>query len=150
MAKFVYRLQNILNLKLKLEDQAKNEYAIIKKMYDDTLELKTLEEEKLHLEEAHLKMLMSKRLDFSQIRISRNGIERLKENVEKINRQLEEIRKRLNYASKKMSEAMIERKTHEKLKENAFGIFIKDTLSAENKETDELVSFKYNNSSEDV
>ena len=39
---------------------------------------------------------------------------------------------------------MIERKTHEKLKENKFEEFVKEVNDEENKVTDELVSFKYN------
>ena len=40
---------------------------------------------------------------------------------------------------------MIERKTYEKLKENAFEDFKKEIEVAEQKEIDELVSFKFNN-----
>ena len=40
---------------------------------------------------------------------------------------------------------MIERKTHEKLKEKAFEDFQKELKATEAKEIDELVSFTYNN-----
>ena len=40
---------------------------------------------------------------------------------------------------------MLERKTHEKLKENAKEVFFMELASGERKEVDELVSFKYNN-----
>ena len=42
MAKFIYRMQNILNLKLKLEEQQKMEFAAARKRLDE-------EEDKLHL-----------------------------------------------------------------------------------------------------
>ena len=71
MAKFKYRMQNILDVKTKLETQAKNEYAV--------------------------------------------------------------------------ANVMIERKTHEKLKEKAFEDFQKELKATEAKEIDELVSFTYNN-----
>ena len=48
-----------------------------------------------------------------------------------------------------MNLAMVERKTQEKLKENAFEIFKKELIEVENKENDELVSFKYNKSNEE-
>lgn len=38
---------------------------------------------------------------------------------------------------------MIERKTHEKLKENAFEEFKEELKGQEKKEVDELVSFKF-------
>lgn len=40
---------------------------------------------------------------------------------------------------------MVDRKTHEKLKENEFEEFKSELNSIEKKEIDELVSFKYNN-----
>ena len=42
MAKFIYRMQNILNLKTKLEEQQKMEFAAARKRLDE-------EEEKLNL-----------------------------------------------------------------------------------------------------
>ena len=43
----------------------------------------------------------------------------------------------------KLTEVMIERKSHEKLKENAFEQFLQDLNSAEGKEVDELTSYTY-------
>ena len=40
-------------------------------------------------------------------------------------------------------EAMVERKTHEKLKEKAFEEFKQELLHEESKEIDELVSYTY-------
>ena len=42
-----------------------------------------------------------------------------------------------------LTEAMKERKTHEKLREKAFEEFKSELLHEESKEVDELVSFKY-------
>ena len=41
---------------------------------------------------------------------------------------------------------MVDRKTHEKLKEKAFEEFKKELEDTEKKEVDELVSFKFNKS----
>ena len=38
MAKFVYRMQSIYEIKIKLEDQAKQQYAAAKYKYDQELE----------------------------------------------------------------------------------------------------------------
>ncbi|MGN0411549.1 MAG: flagellar export protein FliJ, partial [Lachnospiraceae bacterium] len=56
--------------------------------------------------------------------------------VKKAESQVETARARLQ-------EAMIERKTYEKLKEKAFEEFKKEVAKEENKETDELVSYVY-------
>jgi flagellar FliJ protein len=58
--------------------------------------------------------------------------------VKKAEQQVELARQKLNLA-------MLERKTHEKLKENAKEVFFMELASGERKEVDELVSFKYNN-----
>ena len=46
-------------------------------------------------------------------------------------------------ARKQLNEAMVERKTHEKLKEKAFEEFKQELLHEESKEIDELVSYTY-------
>jgi len=43
----------------------------------------------------------------------------------------------------KLNEVMMERKTHERLKEQAFEVFKQEMQYAENKEIDELVSYTY-------
>lgn len=40
---------------------------------------------------------------------------------------------------------MVERKTHEKLKEKALEEYQKESLDVERKETDEIVSYRFNN-----
>jgi flagellar FliJ protein len=50
----------------------------------------------------------------------------------------------LNEARQKLNEVMIERKTHEKLREKAFEQFKEELKQVESKEIDELVSFTYN------
>ena len=51
-------------------------------------------------------------------------------------------------AMKKLTEAVQDRKIHEKLKEKAFEQFKLDINAQEMKEIDETVSFKYNNKDE--
>ena len=43
----------------------------------------------------------------------------------------------------KLNQVMVERKTHEKLKERSFEEFVKELNYAENKEIDQLISFNY-------
>jgi len=57
--------------------------------------------------------------------------------VKKAEKQLESARMRLNVA-------MMDRKTHEKLKENALNDFFIEYEAEQRKEIDELVSFKFN------
>ena len=51
--------------------------------------------------------------------------------------------KNVEAARLKLNEVMMERKTHERLKEQAFEVFKQEMQYAENKEIDELVSYTY-------
>ena len=49
----------------------------------------------------------------------------------------------LEKARQKLTEVMMERKTHEKLKEKSFEQFLMDEKKQESKEVDELTSYTY-------
>jgi flagellar FliJ protein len=50
MARFRYRLQNVLNIKEKMEDQAKQEFSTARMLLDDEEEkLMSLKQKKIHL-----------------------------------------------------------------------------------------------------
>ena len=51
--------------------------------------------------------------------------------------------KNLDRERVKLNQVMVERKTHEKLKERSFEEFVKELNYAENKEIDQLISFNY-------
>ncbi len=145
MAKFIYKLQSILNIKSKIEEQAKNEYAIAKHHLDEEYDKlhylvlkKTSYEDKLRGEVEYI-------LKIKEITRCHQAIKTMEYHIEEQKRNIKLAEKRLERARIKMNEAMIERKTHEKLKENAFEEFKKEVTHEEYKETDELVSYKYNN-----
>ena len=122
MAKFIYRMQNILNIKLRLETQAKTEYA------ENAARL-AAEEEKMH-------HLASRRQQYEneakQSAMNRVNIASIKQS------------KNLDRARDKLNLAMQERKIYEKLREKAFEEFKQELNAQEKKEIDELVSFNYN------
>ncbi len=150
MAKFIYKMQNILELKLKVEDQIKNEYAIAKSKLDEELDkLNAIYNKKGEYEEI-LKEQMRKQLIIVDIMHSNHAIKALQYKIEEQKTEVLKAERKVDLARAKMQEAMIERKTQEKLKENAFENFKRELVAIENKENDELVSFKYNNSSKEV
>lgn len=143
MAKFKYRMQNILNIKQKLEDQAKMQYAAMRA--------------KLTEEEQQLALLMSKKaayflegkrireniLNVRELKDNRNAIEKMNESIEQQQLQIRVAEKNLEIARVELQEVMTERKTHEKLREKAFDQFIQDINSQESKEIDQLTSYQY-------
>ena len=145
MAKFLYRMQNILDIKLKLEEQAKNEYSIANAKYmDEYRKLQKMMARRKDYEE-RLKELLSGNLDMVKVTNARKDLNNMQTLVR---RQMMEVHKAeiaLEQAQKALNDIMIERKTHEKLKEKAFEDFQKELQAGELKEIDELVSFTFSN-----
>lgn len=143
MAKFVYRMQNILNIKYKLEDQAKTEFMMVNRtLQEEENKLEILEKRKAFYEEEG-RSLLAKNLQMDKIRENRQAILRMKEFIEKQIKRVEEAKRQVEIKAAKLSELMQERKAQEKLKEKAFQVFLQEENSKESKEIDELVSFTY-------
>lgn len=143
MAKFVYRMQNILNIKYKLEDQAKTEFMMANRiLQEEENKLEILEKRKAFYEEEG-RSLLAKNLQMDKIRENRQAILRMKEFIEKQIKRVEEAKRQVELKAAKLSELMQERKAQEKLKEKAFQVFLQEENSKESKEIDELVSFTY-------
>lgn len=144
MAKFKYRMQNILDIKTKLETQAQNEYGIANRKYlEEQAALQELMIRRVEYEKS-LKELVEGMLDIKSINNARNDVNNIKTLVR---RQMMEVHKAeiiLEKTRNELNEKIKERKTHEKLKEHAFDEFKADLQIAETKEIDELVSYTFN------
>ena len=144
MAKFKYRMQNILDIKTKLETQAQNEYGIANRKYlEEQAALQELMIRRVGYEKS-LKELVEGMLDIKSINNARNDVNNIKTLVR---RQMMEVHKAeivLEKTRNELNEKMKERKTHEKLKEHALDEFKADLQMAETKEIDELVSYTFN------
>ncbi|MDF2510874.1 MAG: hypothetical protein K0S04_740 [Herbinix sp.] len=144
MKKFRYSMESVLQIKLKLEDQAKISYGIARmKLTQEEENLERLKR-KQSLLEAELRNLRAGRLDLYQIIQCEQAIEYTKT---KIKQQLTVVRNaahRLEVARIRLSDAMVGRKTQERLKEKAFEEYIQEFDAEERKEVDELNSFNYN------
>ncbi|MDE5778086.1 MAG: flagellar export protein FliJ, partial [Lachnospiraceae bacterium] len=74
MAKFIYRMQNILDIKYKLEEQAKQQYMIVRMRLNEAEEaLEKLENRKEGYFEEY-RILLSERLDIIEIENCKNSI----------------------------------------------------------------------------
>ncbi|MBQ7582084.1 MAG: flagellar export protein FliJ [Lachnospiraceae bacterium] len=148
MARFRYRMQNILDVKEKLESQAKNEFAIANAHLAE-------EEEKLNLLRARkasyedeLRHLYEKALDVVEINRTQEAIDNLKERILLQMENVKQAQHNVDLARAKLTEAMQERKTHDKLKERQFEEFLAEEAAKESKEIDELVSFRHGQTEE--
>ncbi|SCP95933.1 flagellar export protein FliJ [Anaerobium acetethylicum] len=145
MAKFIYKMQNILDVKYKLEEQAKTRYSEARVRLDVEQEkLEGLRNRKLMYEDM-ARELMCGILNLARIRHVRQEIERIKEEIKNQLIQIRVSEKNLEQARLTLNEVIVARKTHEKLKEDAFEEFRKELNSQESRENDELVSYSYSN-----
>ena len=143
MSKFIYRMQNILNIKYKLEDQAKTEFMLANQVLREEEEkLETLKVRKKGYEEA-VRNLLQNQLQVDRIKENQEAIVRMEEFIRAQIIKVEEAARQVEIKAAKLTELMQERKAQEKLKEKAFEAFLQDENAKESKEIDELVSFTY-------
>lgn len=145
MAKFIYRLQNVLDVKLKLESQAKTTFSMAAaRLNEEEDKLNSLYNAREEAQEAYRKCSIGI-LDVMELKSAKANVEYVKEQIEIQKKAVDNARKRLEVARFQLNEAMKDRKIHEKLKEKAFEEFLQEENEAEKKEIDQLVSFTYNN-----
>ncbi|MBP3195716.1 MAG: flagellar export protein FliJ [Butyrivibrio sp.] len=144
MAKFVYRMQSILNIKQKTEGQIKMEYAAAQSelnrqqdILDDYFRRKDnylLEAENLRNEEKlNLQDILDNQYATAQMDVmiaSQAQVVKMHEEI------VEKIRVRL-------TRAIQERKMQEILRDRAFAEFIEEEKQEEAKENDQRISYTY-------
>ncbi len=143
MGRFRYRMQSILDIKIKMETQAKQNFAAAKKALDEEVEkLETLYERKMAYEE-EARVLLAGTLDVLEITTNKEAILRMEEYITLQKQVIERARQRVENARITLREVMQEREIQEKLKEKAFENFIAEEKALESKEIDQLVSYTY-------
>lgn len=147
MAKFNYRMQNILNLKYMQEDQQKAAFSMASnKVNEEQQKLTELFARRAHYQEM-LREAQSGDLDLKEIMHLKNAIETMKMMIRDQMIAVKKAQDNLEKERRRLDAVMKDRKTHEKLKEKAFDQFKKDLIHDESKQTDELTSYRYNNNS---
>ena len=150
MAKFIFKMESILSVKEKLEEQAKAEYSIeIMKLRQEEEKLDELEKRK-NAYQTRLYEAVMDTLNISEIKILEDSVENIKYNIKLQLIVIANQQKNVDRAREKLDNAMKERKTYEKLNEKAFEEFLHELNAQEMKEIDEVVSFNYNNREDDV
>lgn len=143
MAKFVFRLQSVLNLKARLEEQQRLSFAAARKRLDE-------EEEKLQalyvrLEgyEDEARNMRHNALVVRDILETETSIIRVKEYIDEQKAQVRLREMQLEEEREKLVVAMQERQMYEKLREKAFDEFVSEQNHAEGVENDEHNSYVY-------
>ena len=143
MARFNYRMQNILQLKEKLEEQERNNFAARRRaLTEEEEKLQALIDKRNAVAEEG-KRLRQTVIDVRSIRENEDLQRYTEEQVKQQRIKVRVAEKSLDAARVKMQEAMQERKIHEKMREKAFERFVAEMNAAEVKEIDELTSYVY-------
>lgn len=149
MAKFVYRMQNILEIKQKLESQAKADYGLANaRLLEEQQKLQEILVRKAGYEQ-RAKELVSGSLHVSDIRDNKRAIEAMKAIMRRQMSEVQNAERKVEAARVRLQQIMTERKTHEKLKEHAFEEYLQEQGQEENKMVDELVSYTYHEREEE-
>lgn len=143
MARFVYHMQSILDIKNKMEEQAKMDYAAARiQLTEEEEKRDRLYKRKLHYEDENRERLHGQ-LKVRKIIEAKEAILRMDEFIVSQEEEIRKAEERLEQRRIQLTEARQERKTHEKLKEKAFDEFVAEENAKESREIDELTSYTY-------
>ena len=143
MAKFVFRLQGILNLKARLEDQQRNVFAQARKtLNDEEAKLANLYE-RLEFYESEGRSMRERVLLLQDIKDNQNAISTVKEYIVEQKENVRLAEERLEEERIKLVELMKEHKTYERLREKAFDEYLESEKHTEGVVNDEHNSFVY-------
>lgn len=143
MARFRFPMQSILDIKYKLETQAKQAFAAAQAtLLSEEEKLRGLCDRKAGYEEK-ARSLLSGSLNVMDIEENKTAIIVMDGYIAEQTREVELARRKVERRREDMAEAMRERKTYETLRENAFQEFLIEENRAEGKTVDELVSYTY-------
>lgn len=143
MAGFAFSMQKILDMKEKLEMQEKNNFSHaslqLMEARESLMRLVKRREEK----ESVLRDTVMRLSDIKKVRQDEDAVEIVKMYEQQQKLVVLQREKELEVARRRLQEAMRERKTFEKLKEKAWEAFLEEENRKEQKEVDELVSYRY-------
>lgn len=143
MAKFVFKLKNILDIKQKLEDQAKIAYGEANaKLRQEEQILQTLMVQRTMYEKRAVDLVKGT-ISVRDIRENKQAIDVMKSRIRTQMMAVRAAENQVEAARLKLEEVMIERKTFDKLQEHAFEDFKCQVAYEENQAVNELVSYTY-------
>lgn len=143
MAVFRYKMQSILDIKEKLEDKAKQEFAAANmRLEAEKQKLSELQKRRCFYLEEGVKLRMEL-IDVRKIRENKMAILKVEDFIRAQIIEVNKAAREVERARAALQELMQERKAHEKLKENAFEEFIKEELAAESRAIDELTTYTH-------
>lgn len=143
MARFRYSLQSILDIRIKMETQAKQEFSAAQNaLVREQDILKNFEQRKQEYEQRAGELLTGS-LRVRDIEENQNAILHMEQNIRMQYENIRIAEEKVEEAREKLAEIARDIKTHEALKEKAFEEYMREENRLESKAVDELTSYTY-------
>ena len=143
MKKFRYSMQSLLVIKQKLEDQAKAAYGAAKIRLNEEEERLAEFQQKREFYVEEKRQVMATRLDVPKLNRLQMAVEAMDDRIARQKQNVKKAEVAMHAAEERLVESMMERKTQERLRENAFDVYRQEMNAEEQKEIDERTSFRY-------
>ncbi len=150
MTKFVYRMQNILELKIKLEEQAKVAFSAANAKLREEEALLACIYQEIDMYEEMLKSAGTGRINVLEMKRCNEAIEIKKQHAKEQQNRIKVAERNVELARMKLNSVMVERKTQEILREKAFEEYKREINEEEKKITDELNSYLYSGNGKEI
>ena len=134
----------ILNIKEKLEMQAKNEFAAANmELLEEQERLSVMLQENAALQEEGRKLRQKESLSIRDIADNSLSVSLMKEKMKRQALAIHRAEQKVEKKRKAMTDLMQERKTQEVLRDKAFEVFQQEEKAEEGKQIDQLTSYTY-------
>jgi flagellar FliJ protein len=144
MARFVYRMQSVLNIKLQTENQTRMEFAVAQADYNKQLDIldEYVARKERYLQEAE-ELRNAPSLKLQDILDNQYATAQMDVMIRQQSKVLEQYEARLEKVRVKLTRNIQERKMQEILRDRAFAEFLEEQKQEEYKENDQRTSFTY-------
>lgn len=142
--RFRFRLEKMLEMKRKKEEEEQNKLMALRKEKAAELQRKAETEQTLVNVHVELKTKrLSGQLNIAELRWFPQHIKNLEERIKKHELRIVELDRMIEEQTQALAKAMMERKAYEKLKENAKAAFDAEIEAEEARLLDELATIKF-------
>lgn len=143
MGKFIYNMESILRIKIKIEEQKKLELGESMQIYNLEIEEQIRCEKELSTSMYLFKEAQKGPIQGEKLKKYSNSISYYKKYLEKQIKKVEMAKYTVEVKRKAVQKALEEKKIQEKLKEHAYESFLKEENLKEQNLLDEVVSYGY-------
>ncbi|NLK20759.1 MAG: flagellar export protein FliJ [Epulopiscium sp.] len=145
MGRFQFRLDNILNIREKLEDKKKQEYGEASTSFQNEKEIKHQLINKTDNIFCGMRDMLENKITPREVLYYNQYIGFLKERIIEQNKKVEDAARHMENKRCELLEVVKQRKMLESLKEKQKAAFLEEVNKSEQKIIDEIISFKSQN-----